>query len=120
MPIESANDRTTYMTEMQKCLHSLEEKGFTDHYKVENDRLRCITSNNEYGPQDIKVVNFYRFEGISDPDDMSILYAIETNDGCRGTLVDAYGYYADTETGKFMRKVEIHKRDAHKEKDTSL
>lgn len=108
------------MTEMQKCLHRLEEKGFTDHYKVDNGRLCCITTGNEYAPQDVQVVNFYRFEGISDPDDMSILYAVETNDGCKGTLVDAYGYYADTELGKFMRKVDIRKRDAHRETDTRL
>jgi hypothetical protein len=58
----------------------------------------------------VKAVNFYRFEGISNPDDMSILYAIETSDGRRGTLVDAYGFYSDDETGEFINQVEINKK----------
>jgi hypothetical protein len=41
---------------------------------------------------------------------MSILYAIETSDGTKGTLVDAYGLYADEQTGSFMKEVEIHKK----------
>ena len=41
---------------------------------------------------------------------MSILYAIETADGNKGTLVDAYGLYSDEETGAFMKEVEIHKK----------
>lgn len=41
---------------------------------------------------------------------MSILYAIETVDGTKGTLSDAYGLYADEQTGDFMKEVEIHKK----------
>jgi hypothetical protein len=41
---------------------------------------------------------------------MSVLYAIETTDGVKGTLVDAYGLYADEETGEFMKEVEVHKK----------
>lgn len=29
------NDKTTYMTGMQKCLEKLEEQGYTDQFKVE-------------------------------------------------------------------------------------
>jgi hypothetical protein len=41
---------------------------------------------------------------------MAILYAIETTDGRKGTLIDAYGYYADEEISAFMQNVEIHKK----------
>ena len=42
---------------------------------------------------------------------MAILYAIETFDGRKGTLIDAYGYYACEEVGDFMIAVEeIHKK----------
>jgi hypothetical protein len=115
MDIKAANDRTTYMTEMQKCMRNLEEKGFVDEYKMENGRLQCLGNGHEFGPQDVKAVNFYRFEGVSDPDDMAILYAVETNDGRKGILVDAYGYHADTQLGEFMQEVEIHKKDVHKD-----
>lgn len=64
-----------------------------------------------YSPHEVKIINFYRFEGESDPADMSILYAIETIDGERGVLVDAYGPYASRVTGDFIVEVEkIHKK----------
>jgi hypothetical protein len=113
MLIKAANDRTTYMTEMQKCIATLEAKGFVDEYKMEQGQLYCLTSGHRFKPQDVKAVNFYRFEGISDPDDMAILYAIETNDGRKGVLIDAYGFYSDDEIGSFMQQVEVHKKEPH-------
>jgi hypothetical protein len=51
-------------------------------------------------------VNFFRFEGQTDPADSSIMYVIETKDGAKGTLVDGYGLSADTDTSEFILKVE--------------
>lgn len=104
-----ANDRISFMTSLDKCIKHLEEKGFEDSYKVEDGRLLCLNTGNAFIANDIRAVNFYRFEGVSDPDDMSVLYAIETMDGRLGLLIDAYGCYADTAIGDFMRAVEIHK-----------
>lgn len=111
MEYDAANDRLTNMTDMDKCLRKLETDGYTDQYRVEKGKLINLTDNKKYKPKDVKAVNFYRFEGISNPDDMSILYAIETSDGRRGTLTDAYGMYSDEETGKFMNQVEINKKN---------
>lgn len=110
MEYDAANDRLTNMTEMEKCLNKLEGEGYTDHYKVEGSKLIDLTNNKKYKPKDVKAVNFYRFEGLSNPDDTSILYAIETSDGRRGTLADAYGMYSDDETGEFMNQVEMNKK----------
>jgi hypothetical protein len=106
-----ANDRITNMTDMDKCMNFLESKGYTDQFRVEKKSLVSLKdSKKKYKPKDVKAVNFYRFEGISDPDDMSILYAIETCDGTKGTLVDAYGNYSDDDTGAFMQDVDISKK----------
>ena len=45
---------------------------------------------------------------------MSILYAIETVDGQKGTLIDAYGNYSDDATGEFMQDVDINKKVSSK------
>jgi hypothetical protein len=106
-----ANDRMTFMTDLDKCLNFLEEKGYTDQFRVEKKYLVSLKdSKKKYKPKDVNAVNFYRFEGISDPDDMSILYAIETCDGTKGTLIDAYGRYSDEDTGAFMQEVDISKK----------
>lgn len=105
-----ANDRLTFMTDLEKVQANLEKYGYNEQFRVEKDKLVGINSKKSYKPKDVKAVNFYRFEGISDPDDMSILYAIETCDGSKGTLTDAYGRYSDDDTGDFMKKVEIEKK----------
>jgi hypothetical protein len=99
------------MTDLDKCVNFLEEKGYKDQFRVEKKNLVSLKeSKKKYKPKDVKAVNFYRFEGISDPDDMSILYAIETCDGTKGTLIDAYGHYSDEATGAFMQEVDISKK----------
>ena len=104
------NDRQSFMTDLDKCLNKLEADGYKDQFRVEKGRLNDLSIKKKYKPRDVKAVNFYRFEGVSDPDDMSILYAIETSDGRKGTLVDAYGLYSDDETSAFLNQVEISKK----------
>jgi len=52
-------------------------------------------------------VEHYRFEGASDPDDMSVVYAFESHDGSRGIIADAFGLYANPDLGGFLEKVKI-------------
>jgi hypothetical protein len=99
------------MTDLEKCVKKLEENGYTEQFRVEKKLLHSTTDKKKkYKPSDVNAVNFYRFEGPSNPDDMSILYAIETADGTKGTLIDAYGVYSDEATGAFMQDVDIHKK----------
>lgn len=112
---DQANDRITFMTDEEKIINKLEADGYTDQFKVEKKVLRSLTDlKKTYKAKEIKAVNFYRYEGNSDPDDMSIIYAIETCDGRKGTLVDAYGMYSDEETGAFMQDVDIQKKVSSK------
>ena len=113
------NEKVTYMTDLQKLLNKLDSEGYTEQYKVEDGKLHSLTSEKYYLPEDVKAVNFYRFEGPSDPDDMSICYVIETQDGLKGTLIDAYGVYADEQTGEFMQSVEIFKKTQRSNEETS-
>lgn len=109
--VTEANDRTTFMTDLEKCLNFLEEQGYKDQFRVEKKILKTMADAKvKYKPKDVRAVNFYRFEGITDPDDMSILYAIETCDGRKGTLIDAYGLYSDDDTSDFMKQVDISKQ----------
>ena len=104
------NDRTTFMTDLEKCMDQLESEGYSDQFRVEKGKLVDLTNKKKYKPAEVKAVNFYRFEGVPNPDDMSILYAIETSDGRKGTLVDAYGLYSDDDTGEFLNKIVINKQ----------
>jgi hypothetical protein len=94
------------MKTLVSCLNSLVRNGFEEHFKVTENGLKALRLNKYYAPKEVKVLNYYRFEGDSDPADNSILYAIQTRDGLRGTLVDAFGPYADSKVTKFMTEVE--------------
>jgi hypothetical protein len=91
---------------LQACLQKMISLGFTDDFKATDEGLMSLRTDKVYAPTDVKVANFFRFEGSSNPDDMSILYAIEANDGVKGTLVDAYGTYASPEVNEFILEVE--------------
>jgi hypothetical protein len=84
---------------------NLATHGFTDQFRISGDRLRSIQSGKLYAPGDLRLVDFHRFEGVSDPDDMAIVYALETRGGVRGTLTDAFGVYAEPGVGAFMEQV---------------
>jgi len=94
------------MKTLVTSLNSLVQKGYTEDYKVNDTGLMALKTGKVYQPDQVKVVDFYRFEGASDPADESILYAIETNDGSKGTLVDAFGPSSDTKVTAFIQKVE--------------
>ncbi|MFT3701082.1 MAG: hypothetical protein QM802_01865 [Agriterribacter sp.] len=108
------NATTSDMKTLILSLNKLLENGYTTDFKVtEENLLQSLETEEKYRPDQINVVDFYRFEGASDPADNSILYAIETLDGTKGTLVDAYGPYADDNVEIFMQEVDnIHKKNA--------
>ncbi|WP_192822621.1 hypothetical protein [Rufibacter sp. LB8] len=87
--------------------HRLHKEGYTADFRVsEDNQLLSLKDNKSYGVTDVKIVDFYRFEGETNPDDMSILYAIECNDGTKGTISNSYGPYADQGVDAFLKQVE--------------
>ena len=103
-----------YLKSLVECHKKMMEDGYTESFKVEDNRLKCLSCDSSYAPEDITITNFFRFEGESDPDDNDILYVITTKDGKKGTIVDAYGAYADPDTSAFMIEVEkIQKKMPH-------
>jgi len=82
-------------------------RGFREDFRVVDGRLLAVGSGETLGSGDLVIREFHRFEGISDPDDMAIVYGIESVTGLRGTLVDAYGVYADPALSAFLEDVKI-------------
>lgn len=109
--IVNEHNSMPYMKSLATCLNRMITDGYTEDFKVTENGLEGVQHHALYHPDQIEVVNFYRFEGESDPDDNAILYIIETNDGKKGTLVDAYGVYSDGKVTQFMNSVQsIHKK----------
>ncbi|MEJ8804495.1 hypothetical protein [Pontibacter sp. H249] len=103
------------LTSMVKVLERLRQEGYTEDYTITDDgRMSTINGKDNFGPEEVNIVNFYRFEGESNPDDMAILYVIETNSGHKGTISDAYGTYSDETVENFMKQVHDMGKDIDK------
>ena len=90
-------------------LDDLAQRGFSERFGVAGDGLRVAEGGKIFGADELMIREFHRFEGISDPDDMSIVYAIESRDGTRGTLVDAFGVYANPAVSSVLERVPIRR-----------
>ena len=76
---------------LSQAIEDLQSKGYTVNYDLIEDGLTSKDLKKKWKAEELDVVKFYRFEGISNPGDNTILYVIESNDGNKGLLVDAYG-----------------------------
>ncbi len=96
---------------LSQCINSLKKFGFENDFQAVENGISAAGAEKIYAPEDVSIVNFYRFEGETDPADSAVLYAIETTDGAKGTLTDSYGAYADKAVADFIVAVEsIEKR----------
>jgi hypothetical protein len=100
------DDTQNYMSTLTSVVNKVVKSGYTDSFKVTKQGLHSAANATYYTPLEVNIINFYRFEGESDPADNTIMYVIETKDGLKGTLIDAYGPYSDANTNKFMNEVE--------------
>jgi hypothetical protein len=100
------NSSSKKMETVSQYLNWAKTEGFDLDFSVCNKTI-CSTSDPKlkYAAKDAKIVGFSRFEGDSDPGDSSIVYMIETKDGKRGTIVDAYGMYSDPDIENFLKSI---------------
>lgn len=100
--------QTGYMT-LASAVDGLARSGFHEHFQMKGGNLLALDSGKAFNAPELVIRAYHRFEGVSDPDDMAIVYAIESHSGVRGTLVDAFGVYADPAIGVFLEGVPIRR-----------
>ncbi len=82
--------RTKNYETLSGVMNRLNSEGFTENFKAEKNCIKAIYSKKEYAPEDLNIVETYRFEGMTNPADQSELFAIKTKDGIKGTLSMSY------------------------------
>lgn len=100
----------TYDT-LSDAINGLKQRGYTEDLNLAGKCLQCASSKLQIHPEDFTVDAYYRFEGASNPDDNSIVYAIHSNDGVKGILVDAYGVYSDNISDAMAKKLRVAHND---------
>ena len=93
-----------------EALKDLKERGFNIDFNIATDRIICPEKKHSYGPKEFEIVEFYRFEGDSDPGDENTVFAIESTDGkVKGTMMTAFGTYTETISSDMLEKLSMHK-----------
>lgn len=96
----------TYDT-LSEALNDAQNRGYTFDFNLLESCIKCKSLDKNFQPDQFNIVEVHRFEGMTNPDDNSVLYLIETEDGTKGTLVDAYGAYADSLSREMIEKLKI-------------
>jgi hypothetical protein len=87
----------------------LREEGYTEDFNLKQDCLECRNGQFMIFADEFKVDKFYRFEGMSDPADSSILYAISSDVyQLKGILINAYGIYSEPIVDQMLARLRTH------------
>lgn len=92
------------------ALNDLKQKGYTTDFNLVFDQLKCSATGECLSPAQFEITDYIRFEGMTNPDDASILYLIEAKDhSMKGTLISAYGIYSEPVSDEMVKKLAITK-----------
>lgn len=102
--------REDYET-LVEAIQDLKAAGYDHDFNLREHCIECKALDLQLHPEQFEVKKVYRFEGMTNPADSSVLYAIESGDGLKGLLVDAYGPYASSMTMELARKLRSDRSD---------
>jgi hypothetical protein len=98
---------------LTEALQDLKRRGYQNDFNLHPEWIECPPMQLKFRPTEFHVDEIYRFEGANNPDDSSILFAIQSSSGIKGVLVDAYGAYTDSLSSEMVRALTIDKNTLH-------
>ena len=100
--------RENYGT-LSETISGLKNEGYTIDFNIREDCLVCHEAQVVLAPDEFEIDRVYRFEGATNPDDQSILYAISSKKfNVKGVLVNGYGISSDGATDLLISKLNTH------------
>ena len=98
---------------LSQAINALKGRGYVNDFNLHPEWIECPPIQKKLRPEEFHVDEVHRFEGMTNPDDSSVLYAIASSGGLKGLLVDAYGAYAESVSPEMIKKLRIDKRTDH-------
>jgi len=92
---------------LSQAINALKGAGYTNDFNLHPEWIECAPLNVKFRPEEFHVDEVHRFEGMTNPDDSSVLYAVSSTSGTKGLLVDAYGVYAESISAEMIKKLQI-------------
>jgi hypothetical protein len=95
---------------LSEAVNDLQKRGYTTDFKLCNDGLECPMLDLKLHPDDFEIMEVHHFDGMTDPADEAIVYAIESKDGkIKGMLINGYGIYTDSLSDMMLKKLKEHR-----------
>lgn len=94
---------------LSETINGLKKEGYTIDFNIQTAQLAKHLVDFSLSPDDFEIEKVFRFEGQSNPEDQSILYAISSlKFSIKGLLVNGYGISSDEATNSLIEKLKTH------------
>ena len=91
-----------------EAINDLIKRGFSLDLNISFDQL--LSKDSYLDPEDFEVIETYRFEGNSDPEDEDIVLAMASKTSpMKGVFTGAFGIYANTESFAEIKTIKENK-----------
>lgn len=91
---------------LTEAIDALRVQGYTEDFNLQQDKLTCQADEIQMFHDEFHVDHYYRFEGMTDPSDESVVYAISSEKyKVKGILVNGYGVSSEPITDELLEKL---------------
>jgi Fe2+ or Zn2+ uptake regulation protein len=91
-----------------EAVAALKQQGYVEDFNLKENCIECRNGQYQIFHNEFQVDEFYRFEGMTDPADETIVYAISSpRYKLKGVLVNGYGIYSQSITDEMVDKLKI-------------
>ena len=90
---------------VSEAVNCLLKRGYNTNFNMDESELTNVCTHAAHlFPGDFKIDEVHRFEGITDPADEAIVFAISSERfSMKGVIVNGYGMYAESLTSAVMK-----------------
>ncbi len=96
-----------------EAMTALKKEGYIQDFNLHPEWLERPQLDLKLKPEEFHVDKVYRFEGMNNPDDSEVLFAISSSKGGKGLLLDAYGAYAESLSSDMIQKLRVDDATKH-------
>ena len=93
------------------AIKGLNKLGYIENFNLKQNCIECRNSEYIIFHNEFEIDEYFRFEGDSNPEDQSIIYAISSDKyKLKGILINSYGIYSETISDEMLDKLKIRKQ----------
>ena len=104
------NIQRSYDT-LSEAVNDLVKRGYTTDFLIHDEKecLYCRDNSLELSPEEFMIDEVYRFEGMTDPGDESIVFAISSpQNNIKGLVINSFGADFGYRSSKLVKRLKKH------------